>query len=208
MKAGSLACAAAVAACVASGASAGTSTAHYLPCGSTEGMGSFSGLVTYSWVSGGTASVSIVLSNTTPAAMGGFITGLAINGGSGVTGLSFVSCDMSTFAGLVGPVSTPPYGSFMAGASTGNSWLGGGDPSKGIGDGNSATFVFSVTGAAADLSALTAEDVFGEDPQMAVRFRGGSPDDWSDKVLGCALPAPGAFALLGVMGMLAPARRR
>jgi hypothetical protein len=208
MKPSSIALVTATAALVACAAHAGISTANYTPCGSTEGLGSFAGLVTYSHSGGTSASVSILLANTTPASLGGFITGIAVNGGAGVTGVSFVSCGMATFAGIAGPVSAPPFGSFMAGASTGNGWLGGGNPAKGIGDGGSALFVFAVSGSVADLSALTAADVFGAGQQMAVRFRGGSADGWSDKVLGCATPAPGAIALLGAMGLLAPARRR
>lgn len=198
----------AAAALVACAAHAGTSTANYAPCGSTEGLGSFAGLVTYSHAGGTSASVSILLSNTTPAALGGFITGVAVNGGAGVTGMSFVSSGMDTFAGLAGPVSAPPFGSFMAGASTGDGWLGGANPPKGIGVGKSVLFSFSVSGAEADLASLTAEDVFGTGPRMAIRFRGGSADGWSDKALGCAMPAPGAIALLAAMGLLAPARRR
>ena len=190
-------------------ASAGVSIAQYLPCGSTEGLGSFNALVTYAHEGEGTAVVTVLLQNDTPMALGGYITALAVNGGAGVTGISFASSSMASFGGLAGPVSAPPFGSFMSGASTGASWLAGGAPGAGIGVGGSATFTFGITGSAESLGELTAETVFGTGPlQMAVRFRGGSPNDWSDKVLGCALPAPGAFALLGVMGMLAPARRR
>jgi hypothetical protein len=165
--------------------------------------------VTYSYSGGTSASVSILLMNDTPSALGGFITGLALNGGTGVTALTFQSSSVGTFEGLAGPVSAPPFGDFLAGATTGDGWLGGGNPSKGIGDGDSATFLFGVSGSAAALAALTAEDVFGDgELQMAVRFRGGTPDDWSDKALGCALPAPGALALLAVCGLVSPRRRR
>ena len=63
--------------------------------------------------------------------------------------------------------------------------------------------------AAALLGAMTAEDVFNEedDRALVVRFRGGE-GGWSDKVLGCAAPAPGAVALLGVAGMFGGRRRR
>jgi MYXO-CTERM domain-containing protein len=56
---------------------------------------------------------------------------------------------------------------------------------------------------------MTAEDVFNDenDRAMVVRFRGGV-GGWSDKVLGCAQPAPGAVALLGVAGMFGGRRRR
>ena len=205
------AAAAAVAACVAASALGGDSTTHYVPCGNSEHetVGSFYATVTYSHTGGSNASVSILMENTTAAGLGGYITGLALNGGAGVTGMSFTSCTMASFAGLAGPVSAPPFGSFVTGASIGHSWLGGGDPSAGIGVGGSATFVFGMSGSEAALSALTAEDVFGTDgPFMAVRFRGGSPDDWSDKVLGCPTPAPGALSLLAFCGLVASRRRR
>jgi hypothetical protein len=56
---------------------------------------------------------------------------------------------------------------------------------------------------------MTAADVFNDedDRALVVRFRGGV-GDWSDKVLGCAAPAPGAVALLGVVGMFGARRRR
>ena len=43
--------------------------------------------------------------------------------------------------------------------------------------------------------------------ELASALRGGTPDDWSDKALGCAMPAPGAIALLAAVGLL-PTRRR
>jgi hypothetical protein len=56
---------------------------------------------------------------------------------------------------------------------------------------------------------MTAADVFNDenDRALVVRFRGGE-GGWSDKVLGCAAPAPGAVALLGVVGMFGARRRR
>lgn len=199
-------------ACVAVPASAGVSTAHYVRCDDhgDDGepwLGDFEAFVTYAHEGEGTATVSVDLRNITIPGRGGYITALALNGGTGVAGMSFVSCTMGSFGGLAGPVSAPPFGSFLAGAAIGGSWLGGGGPSSGIGVGGSAIFVFSLTGSAEALGELTAEDVFGGGNQMAVRFRGGTPDDWSDKALGCATPAPGALALLAAVGMLTTRRR-
>ena len=73
--------------------------------------------------------------------------------------------------------------------------------------GASQTFTFTVSGSASALAALNAETALRQDGYgMVVRFRGGV-GGWSDKVVGCALPAPGALALLGVAGVL-PSRRR
>jgi hypothetical protein len=194
--------------CICGAASASVTQANYAPCGSTEGIASFLAHVTYAYSGGSAASISIQLDNDTSMMLGGYITAVAINPATGAGGLSFVSCSNANFAGLAGPVSAPPYGNFAAGASTGGGWTGGGSPLGGIAAGSSALFVFSLTGSASYLGALTAEDVLGgAGYAMAVRFRGGAGNDWSDKVIGCALPAPGAVSLLGVAG-LARARRR
>lgn len=196
------------AACACTVGSASVTQADYAPCGSTEGIASFRAHVTYAYAGGSAASISIQLDNDTSMVLGGYITALAIDPAAGAAGLSFVSCSSASFSGLAGPVSAPPYGTFAAGASTGGGWTGGGSPLGGIAAGSSALFVFSLSGSAAYLGSLTAEDVLGgAGYAMAVRFRGGAGNDWSDKVIGCALPAPGAVSLLGVAG-LARARRR
>ena len=125
------------------------------------------------------------------------------------TRLVFNSCTNAAFLDCGSPVSAAPFGSFVAGAALGGDWLGGGSPNAGIAIGASATFNFTISGSAALLGALTAEDVFNDenDRSMVVRFRGGV-GGWSDKVLGCAQPAPGAVALLGVAGMFGARRRR
>lgn len=197
---------------VVASANAAVSTAHWLPCGSSEGpnsKGLFYSTVTYSYVSGSTATVSVDLSNTTLPANGGYITGLAVNMQSGVTGMSFVSCTNANFL-AVSAFTAPPFGSFTAGGALGANWIGGGSPNGGIAVGSSAIFTFNITGSSAVLAAMSAESVFGPNSDgnaMAVRFRGGV-GDWSDKVLGCATPAPGAVALLGVVGLLSARRRR
>jgi hypothetical protein len=187
---------------------AGDSTSWlYLPCGSTEGIASFSAMVTYSWTGGSTASISIDLLNNTEASLGGYITAIALNGAPGSSAMSFVSCTSAAFQGLEAPVTGSPYGDFMSGASTGDSWLGGGSPNSGLSIGQSATFVFSLSGSSALLSGLTAQDCLDSTGYaMAVRFRGGE-DGWSDKVVGCAVPAPGAAALIALAGMATRRRR-
>jgi hypothetical protein len=95
----------------------------------------------------------------------------------------------------------------MVGAAIGSSWIGGGNPAAGISVGTTTTFVFRMFGSAMDLAMLTAEDCLGgEGYAMAVRFRGGI-GDWSDKVVGCAQPAPGAVAMLAAAGLVGSRRR-
>ena len=203
-----------LAAVAAGSAFAGTgSTANYVPCGSSEGANSkgiFTSLVTYTYSGSGTsASVSVLLTNTTLLANGGFITGLAVNPDPAATGLVFNSCTNAAFLNCGSPVSAAPFGNFVAGAALGGNWLGGGSPNAGIAIGASATFNFTISGSAALLGTMTAADVFNDenDRALIVRFRGGE-GGWSDKVLGCAAPAPGAVALLGVVGMFGARRRR
>ena len=206
--------ASALTAVVAASSYAGTSsTDQYVPCGSSEGAntkGIFDALVTFSYSGSGTsASVSVLLTNTTLLANGGFITGLAVNPDPAATGLVFNSCTNAAFLNCGSPVSAAPFGNFVAGAALGGDWLGGGSPNAGIAIGASATFNFTISGSAALLGAMTAADVFNDenDRALVVRFRGGE-GGWSDKVLGCAAPAPGAVALLGVAGMFGGRRRR
>lgn len=196
-----------IAAAASSAATAAVTTANYGPCGSTEGRGLFHADVRYDHAGGTSATLTIRLRNDTAPALGGFITGLALNGGTGVSAVSFVTCDNRSFDGLGSPVDASPYGQFMAGAAIGASWLGGGMPNAGIAVGMTTTFVFTMTGAAMDLAMLTAEDCLGGDGHaMAVRFRGGV-GDWSDKVIGCAMPAPGAIAMLAAAGVVGTRRR-
>jgi hypothetical protein len=191
-------------------ASASFSTASFIPCGSSEGYGSFQADLIYSYSGGTTATVSITLTNNTQMSLGGYITALALNHNSSASGLAFVSSTDSDFMNISGPVSAPPYGMFGSGAGLNGQFLGGGNPNKGIAVGSSEIFSFTLTGTAAALAALDAETVLSPSSgySMVVRFRGGAVDDWSDKVIGCALPAPGALALLGAVGLVSKRRRR
>ena len=201
------ACALLASAFCAGPASAGFSTAIYEPCCSTEDIGSFRAELTYSYTGGSSATISITLSNDVDPSLGGYITAIALSPNGTASGLSFVSSSSAAFLNISSPVSAPPYGSFAAGAGLNGSFLAGGNPSGGIAVGGSATFTFTMTGSAMALSALDAETALNQTGYgMVVRFRGGE-GGWSDKVIGCALPAPGALALLGAVGLL-PSRRR
>lgn len=203
-----LACALLASAMCAGPASASFSTATYVPCCSTEDIGSFQAELTYSYTGGTSATISITISNDVDPSLGGYITALALSPNGTASGLAFVSSSSAAFQNIPAPVSAPPYGTFAAGAGLNGSFLGGGNPSGGIAVGSSATFTFTMSGSATALSALDAETALNQTGfGMIVRFRGGQ-GGWSDKVVGCALPAPGALALLGAVGMLNPRRRR
>jgi hypothetical protein len=205
-----VACAALASGAFAGSASASFSTATYAPCGSLEGFGSFEAQLIYSYSGGTSATISITLTNSTDASLGGYITALAINPNAMASGLSFTMSTNAAFAGIAPSVSAPPFGDFAAGAGLGGSFLGSGDPSAGIAVGSFEIFTFALTGSAAALASLDAETVLSSSSgySMVVRFRGGAVDDWSDKVVGCALPAPGALALLGAVGLVPRRRRR
>lgn len=191
-------------------ASASFSTATYVPCGSSEGYGSFQADLIYSYSGGTSATISITLTNSTEMSLGGYITSLAINPNGTASGLTFVSSTSAAFESISTPISAPPYGSFAAGAGLNGQFLGSGDPSAGIAVGSFEIFTFTLTGSESALAALDAETVLSSSTgySMVVRFRGGAVDDWSDKVIGCALPAPGALALLGAVGLVPKRRRR
>ena len=201
-----------LAAALAAGALAATALAGdssswlYLPCAEgSEGNGTFTAMVTYSWTGGSTSSISVELTNTgTSMLSDGYITAIALNGAPGTTGMSFISCTSANFGGLAGPVNAAPFGDFMVGASLGQNWEGGGQPSNGIAVGVTETFVFSMAGDAALLGSLSAQDCLDSTGYaMAIRFRGGE----GGKVLGCAVPGPGAAALFAIGGLLGRRRR-
>lgn len=203
-----IACALLASGVCAGPASASFSTANYLPCGSTEDIGSFRAELTYSYTGGTSATISVTFTNDVDPSLGGYITALALTPNGTASGLSFVSSTSAAFTNISSPVSAPPYGNFTAGAGLNGSFLGGGNPSGGIGVGESETFTFTVTGSASALAALDAETALSQTGYgMVVRFRGGV-GGWSDKVVGCALPAPGALALLGAAGLMPMRRRR
>lgn len=204
-----VACAALASGLCAGPASASFSTAQYIPCESTEGFGSFSAELIYSYSGGTSASISIALTNTTDMSLGGYITALALNPNGTAGGLFYVSSSSAAFSEIAVPIDAAPFGQFAAGAGLGGSFLGSGSPVGGIAVGGSEFFTFTLTGTASALAALDAETALSTTGYaMVVRFRGGDFEDWSDKVVGCALPAPGALALLGAAGLVSRRRRR
>ncbi len=186
-------------------------------------LGDFTGNIDFSG-----STLTVQLTNTSAAANGGFITGFVLNNPmdlvTGVT-LSGTDADFARLGLDNNNVNGAPFGQFDFGAAISANFEGGGQPSRGIGVGSSATFVFSLTGELGGLTtqsfltALSSGTGVGEEgyAPLVVRFRGFA-DGGSDKV---AITPPGGTgnenevpepAMLGLLGLgvlgLAVARRR
>lgn len=133
----------------------------------------FTGSMNYTPTGGNGGTLVVTMTNSSPANIGGFITGIVfdIQSADSHAAATLVS---STYPTLVntGAQSAPPFGQFEAGAAIGAHWTGGGDPNSGIAPGATGVLTFHVT--ASDAAALTAASfAFGtQNPFIAVRFRG------------------------------------
>ena len=154
-----------------------------------EGLGSFTGAMSWTYLGSGTGTLAISLTNTSNAANGGFLTGFAFNAVNGVN-LSLASAPSASWRAATN-VSAHPYPNFDFGAALGGNWLGGGSPTGGIATGTTNTFSFRVSGSDAllatlsDVSFFDASNGYG----FAARFRG-FEDGGSDKVVGEVLVTP------------------
>lgn len=204
---GCIACSA-VAVLVASGAQGSTLEFSSLP--GNEGLGFYSGTITWSYLGSGAGTVAFTLENESPASNGGYLTGIAFNVTTGLS-LTYAS-GLAGWSGISG-VSADPFPDFDYGAAVSGNWLGGGSPNKGIAAGETGTLVFSVTGTDALLAGLSASAFLdgSNGYAFAARFRG-FEDGGSDKVLGDppTAPAPSAFAMAatGMLGSMIARRRR
>ncbi|MFM7261781.1 MAG: hypothetical protein ACKO3W_14390 [bacterium] len=189
-------------------ASSASASLYFSSGPSIAGLGTFTGSMTFVATGSTTGQLSVELTNTSPLANSGWLTGFAFNVVDGVT-LALAS--PSSGWNLLVNASGSPYGIFDFGASTSASWEGGGPPSNGIAIGASQTTVFNVTASAAVLATLTDSSFFDASGGSAfiARFRGFA-NGGSDKVLGVTeqMPAPGALALLVVAGLAGARRRR
>lgn len=173
----------------------GAQAADSFSFGGTGSTGvSFSGMVTYDPLAA--FELTISLTNTTSAAIGGFLTGLAFDLPDGTS----IATSTSSHAGmtLVDGPNVAPFGSRDWAAAVGGDWLGGGNPAGGVAAGTDATWTFDLTNAP---SGLTFADL-----NMVARFRG-LADGGSDKVP--AIPEPETWAMMMAgLAMLGLVRRR
>lgn len=179
---------------------------------SLEGLGSFTGDISYNYNPGDLfASLTIGLTNTSPAANEGYIGSFAffLPDPNSMFISSFASSNpyfellYNPSQGVMAPpFTTPGYEpgtNYHAGATIGANWTGLGKPDMGIGAGETAMFTFGISGY--DLGSFITADFMVHANFMAVRFAGFA-DGGSDKVAAypggtAPVPEPGTFLLLG-----------
>jgi len=178
------------------------------PSASSEMTGSnFSGSLSFD---DATNVLTVDLLNTTPVAVGGFLTAFAFNAPASAT-VTFGSTSLPSFGTFFDGPSTVPFTGFEYGVGIGDPYNGGGTPSNGLAIGSSASWTFNVSGGSfSALDFLTAGAGSTEAPFLT-RFRG-LTNGGSDKVPGVpvtAVPEPETYALmLAGLGMLAFMTRR
>ena len=182
---------------------------------STEGLGSFDGLLEYDADLFSTVgTLQIMLTNTSAPENGGYITGFLFNIASAEDATATLLYDPESlypFEQCVGGgLNGQPFGNpYDAGAALEGSFLGGGDPTPGIAVGETGTFAFQIQAPnAGSLTAMSFVEGGPYDFDFLVRFRG-FDDGGSDKVPAVVVPLPAPIALgaIGLVGAVIGAAR-
>jgi hypothetical protein len=177
----------------------------------TGAWGSFTGTLDYSFTNATTAQLVLDITNTSPAANGGYLVAVVLNMPSAVTGIPSFSTDTNLnylMGGTNNSVSANPFGDFDFGVvqdDNPRTFEGaGGSPSGGIAVGDSGNFVFGLTGAGLDLLSTSSfiNELTSDGKFMAARFKGFENDE-SDKVPGTeVIPEPASLAVWGCIALV------
>lgn len=150
---------------------------------STEHLGKFTATLDYTVLPSGDGQLVVSITNKSPAALGGFITGFMFNFSSVDPDAVAILQPGANYPFLQADGSGAPFGSFEAGAALGGDWLGGGSPNAGIPIGGTGVFTFLVIAEDANLLKACDFNKGGNLYNFVVRFRGFT-NGGSDKVPG------------------------
>lgn len=167
---------------------------------SATGRGSYTG--TMEWVhseGAGSGTLRVTFTNTSALANGGFLTAFGFNTAQGASAL--FSSELNGTARrwrALSNFTVRGFGTFDSGAGLGGRWRNGTSPIYGISVGRTKGFEFDVFGDPELLAAMTVDSLIDESNGIGViaRFRGF--DDGGTDTVTARLPAPGAFAVLGL----------
>lgn len=171
---------------------------------SEAGLGSFSGSLTWNPT---LSRLTVSLTNTTPNANGGLLSGFALQGNPGFT---YTAVNLGGWNLFSGPVNGQPYGQFTFGAGTGQNFQGGGG--GGIGIGQTINLVFAVGGVANpnSLDAMSFWNANSAGNFGVVRFNSftnGGSDKVPMALSVVPVPAPALLAGLGLIAGVVVRRR-
>lgn len=202
-------------------ASAGTMSISFGSAQGISNLGSFTGSMQWSYAGGSATRGFLTVSLKNTSSVHGYLTAFALNGPkTGFTySLQTTSSPAENFgmigggANPTGSINAAPWDNYVVGASTSNSWTGGGSPLKGLDVGEIGTFTFNVDAAASLLAGLDVLSFFTSNdgnPEFAVRFRGfdnGGSDKVAAQMTVVPVPMPVAIAAAGLLGAAALRRR-